>query len=77
MTPSLRRSAVLLAALVTWQAAAASHPESDPFPVLQGPYLGQEPPGTTPEIFAPGIVSWVSTEIIATLHPASGQKESP
>jgi len=27
------------------------------FPVLKGPYLGQKPPGTTPEIFAPGIVS--------------------
>ncbi|MBN1222800.1 MAG: PD40 domain-containing protein [Candidatus Aminicenantes bacterium] len=25
--------------------------------VLKGPYLGQEPPGMTPEIFAPGIVS--------------------
>ena len=24
---------------------------------LTGPYLGQKPPGTTPEIFAPGIVS--------------------
>jgi hypothetical protein len=27
------------------------------FPVLKGPYLGQEPPGLTPQIFAPGIVS--------------------
>ena len=27
------------------------------FPVLTGPYLGQEPPGMNPEIFAPGIVS--------------------
>ncbi|MBU1014751.1 MAG: hypothetical protein KKG99_17280 [Bacteroidetes bacterium] len=27
------------------------------FPVLKGPYLGQKPPGSTPEIFAPGIVS--------------------
>ena len=27
------------------------------FPVLTGPYLGQKPPGKTPEIFAPGIVS--------------------
>jgi hypothetical protein len=27
------------------------------FPVLQGPYLGQKPPGVTPEVFAPGIVS--------------------
>ncbi|MFC1564796.1 hypothetical protein ACFL6G_07650 [candidate division KSB1 bacterium] len=27
------------------------------FPVLNGPYLGQKPPGMTPEIFAPGILS--------------------
>jgi Tol biopolymer transport system component len=27
------------------------------FPVLKGPYLGQNPPGITPEVFAPGIVS--------------------
>jgi hypothetical protein len=27
------------------------------FPVLTGPYLGQEPPGLEPKIFAPGIVS--------------------
>ncbi len=27
------------------------------FPVLKGPYLGQKPPGMTPEIFAPGIIS--------------------
>jgi hypothetical protein len=30
---------------------------SDGFPVLTGPYLGQKPPGRSPEIFAPGIVS--------------------
>ena len=24
---------------------------------LKGPYLGQNPPGLTPEIFAPGIIS--------------------
>jgi hypothetical protein len=29
----------------------------DGFPVLKGPYLGQKPPGMTPEIFAPGIIS--------------------
>lgn len=27
------------------------------FPMLTGPYLGQKPPGVTPEIFAPGVVS--------------------
>jgi len=30
---------------------------ADEFPVLKGPYLGQKPPGMTPEKFAPGIVS--------------------
>ena len=29
----------------------------DAFPVLKGPYLGQKPPGMTPEIFAPDILS--------------------
>ena len=32
------------------------------FPVLKGPYLGQKPPGMTPELFAPGIVSTEITE---------------
>jgi len=27
------------------------------FPELRGPYLGQQPPGLEPEIFAPGVVS--------------------
>lgn len=27
------------------------------FPELSGPYLGQTPPGNTPELFAPGIIS--------------------
>lgn len=29
----------------------------DEFPIIKGPYLGQKPPGLTPELFAPGIVS--------------------
>jgi len=31
--------------------------QQNDFSVLKGPYLGQRPPGITPEIFAPGIVS--------------------
>jgi len=31
-------------------------------PELKGPYLGQTPPGMTPEIFAPGIISTVFHE---------------
>ncbi|MBM3294577.1 MAG: hypothetical protein FJY82_08630 [Candidatus Aminicenantes bacterium] len=32
------------------------------FPTLTGPYLGQKPPGKTPEIFAPGIISTSNSE---------------
>ena len=32
------------------------------FPVMKGPYLGQKPPGMTPEIFAPGIISTDESE---------------
>jgi hypothetical protein len=31
--------------------------KKDDFPVLKGPYLGQKPPGMTPELFAPGIIT--------------------
>ena len=36
--------------------SAISFAQKD-FPKLTGPYLGQKPPGKTPEIFAPGIIS--------------------
>lgn len=31
--------------------------DSKNFPILKGPYLGLKPPGKTPELFAPGIIS--------------------
>ena len=30
---------------------------ADDWPVLKGPYLGQKPPGMTPEIFVPGLLN--------------------
>jgi len=41
----------------------------DHFPVLKGPYLGQEPPGSIPELFAPGIVSTDHLEIEGVFAP--------
>ncbi len=38
-------------------------------PVLTGPYLGQKPPGSTPEIFAPGIVSTEGWEVSGAFTP--------
>jgi len=43
-----------LCALMIFIAGCA---QQEDFPVLKGPYLGQKPPGMTPELFAPGIVS--------------------
>jgi hypothetical protein len=46
---------IAIAACVIFQGAGTARQAE--FPVLTGPYLGQKPPGMTPEIFAPGIVS--------------------
>jgi len=43
---------------VTWVFLGLA--QQDNFPVLKGPYLGQKPPGMTPELFAPGIISTCS-----------------
>jgi hypothetical protein len=37
--------------------AGCGRQTGDEFPVLTGPYLGQDPPGTVPQLFAPGIVT--------------------
>ena len=53
------RIGTLLLSLVTlaFPVCAQSYFSEGNFPVLEGPYLGQKPPGRIPEIFAPGIVS--------------------
>jgi hypothetical protein len=51
-------------------AATSIFPQQSEFPKLSGPYLGQKPPGMTPEIFAPGIVSTDGTpEFSGTFSP--------
>jgi hypothetical protein len=45
--------------VLTFCINCTKHPD---FPELNGPYLGQKPPGITPEVFAPEIISdrmWV------------------
>ncbi len=53
---------LLLTAITTY----AQQPD---FPKLVGPYLGQKQPGTTPEIFAPGIVSTDAHEFSCCFSP--------
>jgi len=52
----MRKTAFLTVCLVFAATFAVGAQGSD-FPKLSGPYLGQKPPGMTPEVFAPGIVS--------------------
>jgi hypothetical protein len=51
-----RRPSIPMLLLVTLCAVGCAAPPDD-FPALEGPYLGQTPPGTEPQVFAPGIVS--------------------
>ena len=41
----------------------------DKFPVLEGPYLGQKPPGLIPELFAPNIIKTEHREAEAAFTP--------
>jgi len=43
--------------------------ESKQFPVLRGDYIGQNPPGNTPELFAPGIISTGMGEYSSIFSP--------
>jgi hypothetical protein len=45
----------------------------DEFPVLEGPYMGQKPPGMMAEPFSPGIISKASWEVEGVFAP--GMKE--
>lgn len=47
-------SIVLLFSILAFSSKSYSQAE---FPVLEAPYFGQKPPGLTPEVFAPGVVS--------------------
>ena len=49
-------------------ATTACEPADD-YIVLEGPYLGRELPGATPEVFAPGIVSTEKQELNSIFTP--------
>ena len=54
----MRALVVALAMLgVACSPVGSDHDPEAAFPRLSGPYLGQEPPGLEPELFAPGVVS--------------------
>ena len=50
----MKRSVIIFSLLVL--AATGLFSQQSDFPELTDSYLGQKPPGTTSEIFAPGII---------------------
>jgi len=66
----MKYRAIFVGILLSILFVFSSNAQQDDFPVLKGPYLGQKPPGMTPEVFAPGIVSTSEyTELGCTFSP--------
>jgi len=53
------------------------HTQQTDFSKLTGPYLGQKPPGMTPEIFAPGVVSSEHQEHSSLAFSPDGREYCP
>ena len=53
--------------LVVMLVPAAAYADQDQ--ALKGPYMGQKPPGMTPEVFAPGFVSSGEHEFAPSFSP--------
>jgi hypothetical protein len=68
----LKLNNLVTVALLSGMSSATSY-AGDDLSELTGPYLGQTPPGITPEPFAPGIVSTGNLEIEGVFAP--GMKE--
>ncbi len=66
-----KHAVILFGLLILFALCQARIKQANPevFPVLNGPYLGQKPPGMTPGIFAPGIVSTAEFEFAGTFSP--------
>jgi hypothetical protein len=56
----MKRSSFVIWILVALAATLLA--QQDEFAKFTGPYLGQEPPGTTPEVFARGVVSMKNSD---------------
>jgi tetratricopeptide (TPR) repeat protein len=53
----MKKSAYLMSSLALILMLLPGCTEKDDFPVFRGPYLGQSPPGSEPQLFMPGLIS--------------------
>jgi hypothetical protein len=66
----MKRFSASIILLFTFLAVSGGCHVQGEFPDIKEPYLGQEPPGLTPEVFAPGIVSTKDLEIEGGFAPS-------
>jgi hypothetical protein len=52
----MKQKAIFIGLIFSVLLAFKGYPQQDDFPVPEGPYLGQTPPGELPEAFAPSII---------------------
>jgi len=75
LAKKVSRLFLLLGALAITILLVACQPEvqiaesATDFPILSGPYLGQEPPGDAPKLFAPGVISTGMSERDVAIMP--------
>ena len=60
---------IFIVLLLTILTISSKSYAQDDFPILEGPYLGQPPPGSIAEVFAPGIVSTKYFEAFGVFTP--------
>lgn len=65
----MKRILILSILVATLGVTVSAQQETSEFPKLTGPYLGQKTPGTTPEVFAPGIISTEAHEFSCCFTP--------
>ena len=65
----MKKRIILLGLIFMISVFVWSFVQNEEFPVLTGEYLGQKPPGLSPEIFARGIVSTAQGEFNAAFSP--------
>jgi len=65
--------AVSILVLISAFSLTLADAKGDDFPILKGLYIGQEPPGDTPVVFAPGIVSTCKEHSAAMFTPDGGE----
>jgi len=69
----MNRSYILLVLVLAMLPMSCESHSQDEFPIFEGPYLGQKPPGMVAEPFAPGIISTDGWELEGVFAP--GMKE--